>query len=220
MDIKQIITSNLPEGVELSAKTLDLIAKDLNAAVGAETIPKTTYAKQAEKVVSLESRVSELESGAADADTYKTKISELETKIKDMDTSHKEAVASKQKEFDDYKVNVDAERTTATKKAALERLLLESGANAKYVKKIAGDFKLEELELDGENIKDFETALAGVKPSWADMFGVVTTKGADVSEPPASDGGKTFTRAEIEKMSPAEINKNWAQVSATLNSKT
>jgi len=108
-----------------------------------------------------------------------------------------------------------AEKVTAEKSALLENTLLEAGANAKYVKKIAGDFKLEEIEIADGKIKDFDKKLEAVKPAWSEMFGQVTKTGASVATPP--QGSQTvYTMDDIKKMSQKEINENWDNIKTVI----
>ena len=79
MDILSIIRENLPDGVEVGDKNLNIIAKEVKQAIGEEFIPKTAYSKQSEKVLNLESKLSEMSVVSTDIEAYKNRIKELES---------------------------------------------------------------------------------------------------------------------------------------------
>ena len=64
---------------------------------------------------------------------------------------------------------------------------------------------------------DFFTALS--RSDKTDDFDLTSSvQGATTATPPVSGAPKSFSRDEIRKMSPDEINKNWDAIKSSLNS--
>lgn len=187
MDIKEIIKSNLPDGVEIGEKTLNLIAKELKSAQGDEFIPKTQYAKKTERIDELEGQISDLQGKSTDADTYKQKFEDLKTKY---DTD----IAAEQTKLNEFKSAAETQKTIDEKKSLLRSQLSADGANPKLVDLLEMKFDIEKIELhgDGDNkkIKDWDTISKPVKEQYADIFGTTTIQGAIVAAPPVGDGTK------------------------------
>lgn len=137
-------------------------------------------------------------SNSGDGVDWKSKCKELEKAQKAheaaIDAKDKE-IEEKDKEISDIKAEVESEKTTAAKTTALETALLAAGANAKYVKKIMKDVDVSKLEMDGTAIKDVDKVIDGVKTDWADMFGKLEQKAADVANPPKTENGKKDVNA-------------------------
>ena len=64
-------------------------------------------------------------------------------------------------------------------------------------------------------IKDESKYVDSVKTEWADFIVSTNTKGADTATPP-TNSKKSFSREDIDKMSPDEINKNWETIKNSL----
>ena len=76
--------------------------------------------------------------------------------------------------------------------------------------------------MEGEStprIKEADTLTESVKTEWADFITTTSKKGADTANPPENDQTKTYTRADIQKMTAAEINQNWDAIKASLKPK-
>ena len=77
---------------------------------------------------------------------------------------------------------------------------------------------LECVELDDKGaIKDVDGLNAAIKKDYSDFIATSEDKPLPKNDPP-SGGGQTFTRADIEKMSVEEINKNWDAINKQLPS--
>lgn len=124
-----------------------------------------------------------------------------------------------QAEFDQYKAGVEQERTRAKKGAALNTLLEKAGIARPAVRElIRKGYDLDKLELleDG-SAKDADTLVNAIRTDYADFVGEVRTDGTPKLDPPSGQN-KSYTREEISRMSPAEINKNWDAVQQSLAS--
>lgn len=90
-------------------------------------------------------------------------------------------------EFADYKAQVESEKTAAVKREAVKAALIESGANEKYIAKMMKDVNLDEIALDKDGKLDKAKELVEtVKTDWADFFGTVGEKPANIGNPPAN----------------------------------
>lgn len=180
MDIKAIITSNLPDGVEITDAQIGSIAKAIQAEQGKEFVPKDDYRKKVERIDELETQVKESGSSAADADAYKQQVKDLKAEIKRIQTSH------------------EAEKLIDSKRKALHKQLQAEGANPKLVDLLESKFNLDNLDLDGDTIKDWETHATPVKEQYSELFGKVQTQGVDVPTPPTAIGnaGKSTSPAQ------------------------
>lgn len=122
------------------------------------------------------------------------------------------------KAFDDYKEAQTAKETRAAKETAYRDLLKASGVSEKRIDTVmrASGPIIDGLELaeDGK-AKDADKLTEGIKDEWADFIPTTTTQGAPTANPPATNT-KLYTREEIRKMTPAEINANFEAIKASL----
>lgn len=160
----------------------------------------------------------DLAKAKADAD----KLPEVQKELDDLkakgDDGWKDKYDTVKKEFDTYKNAQDAKETKAAKEKAV-RAYFEGknieGANLNLAMRSCGA-EMEALELDGDKIKDtaaLDSLLAG------DLAGLVTTTsttGAQTTKPPTNNAAKTYTRDEIRKMTPEQINQNFDAIKASL----
>lgn len=169
MDIKSIIQSNLPEGVEISEAQIGAIAKAIQAEQGKEFVPREDYRKKVERIDELETQAKETGTAAADADAYKQQVKELKAEIKRVQSAH------------------EAEKLIDAKRRALNKQLQAEGANPKLIDLLEAKFNLDALELDGDNIKDWETHATPIKEQYSEVFGTVQKQGVDVANPPMNN---------------------------------
>lgn len=123
-------------------------------------------------------------------------------------------------EFDQYKADVEAKNVQAAKTEAYKAILREAGIDNKridtIVKVSADAIGSVELDDDGKakNAKEISKA---VETEWADFKVTVGKQGAKTPTPP-STSTKAFSREDIRKMSPKEINDNWESIKDSLSS--
>lgn len=117
-----------------------------------------------------------------------------------------------QKEFDDYKNSIAAEKTVARKKEAYRKLLKDTGVSEKRIEAVlkVSDFESLELSEDGK-FTDSEKLAENIKTEWADFITTQKEEGAKVPTPPAGNSkGSPLTREEIVKIKDtAERQKAW-----------
>lgn len=137
----------------------------------------------------------------ADVERYKADAEKLPAVQKELDEikgkgddGYKEKYEAEHKAFEDYKTSVAAEKATAAKEKALETALKKVGIADKRLQSVArlckGDGLLDKLELDEKGaIKDSAKLETSLKEYYSDYIVTTSTKGANTSNPPASNGG-------------------------------
>lgn len=134
--------------------------------------------------------------------------------------SYKVKYEAIKEEFDEYKKAQTHKESHAAKETAYRALLKAAGVSEKRIDAVLKVSDVDGVELDEKGqIKDADKLTESVKTEWADFIVTTATKGADTPNPPANNVAKTYTRDDIKKMSPAEINKNWDAIKASLNQK-
>lgn len=133
-----------------------------------------------------------------DVQKYKGDAEKLPGILKELDDLKKAGNASDvQAAFDAYKQQVESEKSTAAKTAAVRSALKAAGVNRdEFADLLMGKVDLSKVEMDGDKLKDVDGLINPLKGSYAGCFGTVTDKGTPPANPPAG-GGKGMTKAEI-----------------------
>lgn len=155
-------------------------------------------------------------------DDWKGKAATIENLTRERDEAVEKLskagdVATVQKAFDDYKAGVEREKTNAQKSAALAAAFEQAGVKREAFRKaMLKGWDMDAVELDENGaIKDMDGLNATVKKDYADFIATTEDNPVPPNNPPAG-GGQKFTVADIKKMSPEEINKNWEAISKAL----
>lgn len=160
-----------------------------------------TYKADAEKLPSVQKELDDLKS-AGDGG--------WEEKAKDFEKKYNDLVAeNKNKE------------TKAAKESAAKAFFESKGitGNSLEIAMRGSSAEIAALDLDGEKIKDSSALDALVNGTFKALVSTTTTKGANIPNPPVTTPNKAYSADDIRKMSPAEINKNWDSIKASLNGK-
>lgn len=133
-----------------------------------------------------------------DVQKYKGDAEKLPGILKELDDLKKAGNASDvQAAFDAYKQQVESEKSTAAKTAAVRSALKAAGVNREeFADLLMGKVDLSKVEMDGDKLKDADGLINPLKGSYAGCFGTVTDKGTPPANPPAG-GGKGMTREDI-----------------------
>lgn len=119
-------------------------------------------------------------------------------------------------EYDNYKSDISAKETTRAKQAAYREVLKAAGVSDKRIDSIVRVSDIDSVELDESGkIKGADKLTESIKNEWADFIVSTNTKGADTATPPTTSK-KSFSREDIDKMTPDEINKNWETIKNSL----
>jgi len=162
MDIKQIITDNLPEGVVITDKSFNAIVKDINKAVGTEYVPKEWLSKKADE---WDAEKRELKDKIAQQSDYDSLKSKLETEI----AAHKAT-------RDDHA----AEKNTAETLSLLTDALKNKNANPKAINLLLKAIDMSKVEKDNSTIKNIDDVLKPVIDQYGDFFGKTETRGVNI----------------------------------------
>lgn len=190
MNLKDILKQY---GVE---ERVSEIESAITSQLHTEYVPKTQYNKKVNALDKLQEKVDDLEARQS-KDEYKTKFEDLE------------------KEFNDYKQNIELEKTNSSKTNALVGALKETGFDESIIDLLKKDFDLSKIEVEDNKIKGWEEI---VKPYTEKYKGFINTQTIEGNQgaKPISNPVETFTREQINSMSSSEINANWDKVSKSL----
>ena len=137
-------------------------------------------------------------------DTFKEKAGQYDDVKKELDglkANHTDDWKDKhdkvKKEFDDYKNGIESEKTLASKKNAVKSIIENAGIkDPAIVELIMLKTKYDDIELDGDKVKNAETLTNTFKTDYAAYVEKDSKDGAKVDNPPANTGGK-MTKKEI-----------------------
>lgn len=161
-------------------------------------------------------------------DQYKADAEKLPEIQKQLDTAnHQLESAGKdswkvkydalKEDFDAYKADQTAKETRSAKEKAYTELLKSAGIPDKRIAAVLKVSDLDSLELeDNGSVKDSEKITESIKTEWADFIPTTTQVGPTTPNPPENNPAKTYTRDDIRKMTPAEINQNFDAIKASL----
>lgn len=161
----------------------------------------------------------ELDSAKAEiakAKAVETELNALKDEMKSKD-SYKEKYDSLKEEFANYKAGIDTEKKEAAKLDAYKAILKESGISEKRIESVLrlakADGFIDELEFDGENVKDLAKIKETIKKTYGDYIEKKSQEGADVPNPPAHDNPNTFKDMTLaDKMAYANANPSAPEV--------
>ena len=137
------------------------------------------------------------------------------------DGGYKEKFEKEHSDFENFKKTIEEKETKAAKESAAKAFFESKGitGNSLEIAMRGSSAEIAALDLDGEKIKDPSALDALVNGTFKALVSTTTTKGANIPNPPATTPNKAYSADDIRKMSPAEINKNWDSIKASLNGK-
>lgn len=137
-----------------------------------------------EQVKSLKAEVSKLQDDA-------------ESSKETSDSEWKAKYEEEHSNFEAFKVEQTKNAEHNAKRSAYADVLRKVGVSDKRISQILAVAKVDELKLDKDgNVDGIDNLEKNIKEEWSEFIPHTTTKGADVSTPPASNG-KTMTREQI-----------------------
>lgn len=167
-DIKKILRD---AGVE--SGLVDTLADTIKAEIPKEFVSKTQYSKKVNQIDELNGTIADLEAKVSNptTDEFKGKYETLE------------------KEFNDFKNNIELEKTTNIKTSLLEKKLKGEGVNDKLVKLLMKEFDLNNLEVENDDFKGWADIVQPVRENYSDFFSKVEESGATPIMPPTLGSG-------------------------------
>ena len=160
--------------------------------------------------------------------TYKADAEKLPSVQKELDDlkaagdgGFKEKFEKEHSDFENFKKTIQEKETKAAKESAAKAFFESKGitGNSLEIAMRGSSAEIAALDLDGEKIKDSSALDALVNGTFKALVSTTTTKGANIPNPPVTTPNKAYSADDIRKMSPAEINKNWDSIKASLNGK-
>lgn len=167
------LTRKFLSAMGIEADKIDEIIAAHTETVNALKEQRDMYKADSDKLPDIQKELDDLKKASSKGDSWKVKYEALK------------------EDFDDYKAKETEKETRAKKQAAVEDLLKKIGVSEKRIKSVLKVTDLDELELDGDNLKDSETLKTSLEEEWSDFIEKENSQGANTSTPPAGNG-KTF----------------------------
>ena len=195
------LTRKLLKGMGLTDEQVDSIIEMHSETVDGLKEQVKTYKADAEKLPNVQKELDDLKAAG--------------------DGGFKEKFEKEHSDFENFKKTIQEKETKAAKESAAKAFFESKGitGNSLEIAMRGSSAEIAALDLDGEKIKDSSALDALVNGTFKALVSTTTTKGANIPNPPVTTPNKAYSADDIRKMSPAEINKNWDSIKASLNGK-
>ena len=195
------VTRKLLKGMGLTDEQVDTIIEAHTDTVDGLKEQVKTYKADAEKLPNVQKELDDLKAAG--------------------DGGFKEKFEKEHSDFENFKKTIQEKETKAAKESAAKAFFESKGitGNSLEIAMRGSSAEIAALDLDGEKIKDSSALDALVNGTFKALVSTTTTKGANIPNPPITTPNKAYSADDIRKMSPAEINKNWDSIKASLNGK-
>lgn len=149
----------------------------------------------------IEAHTETTESLKAERDKYKEsaeKVSDLQSQLEKAneqikaagDDGYKAKYEAIKEEFEGFKKDIETQKTEKMKSEAYKQLLKDAGVSEKRIATVLKVSDLSAIEIDKEGkIKDADKLTDSIKTEWSDFIQTQEQQGADVPNPPSSNGG-------------------------------
>lgn len=180
IDFEALITKHAGEDGNIPAANIAKIVSAISSAVGREFVPKDRYNAKLDEITQLEQDKAAAEDSATKAGKYEERY-------------NKEHEA-----FEKYKSDVEAKAALDAVKEAYKGLLSEASIDPKRHATIMRATAFDSMKLDKDGkLENVDKLKADIEKDWADFKVTTTTKGAQVENPPASNGKAKRSKDEI-----------------------
>ena len=195
------LTRKLLKGMGLTDEQVDTIIEAHTDTVDGLKEQVKTYKADAEKLPNVQKELDDLKAAG--------------------DGGFKEKFEKEHSDFENFKKTIQEKETKAAKESAAKAFFESKGitGNSLEIAMRGSSAEIAALDLDGEKIKDSSALDALVNGTFKALVSTTTTNGANIPNPPITTPNKAYSADDIRKMSPAEINKNWDSIKASLNGK-
>lgn len=241
--IDAIIDGHVETVNGLKGKTEELQAEldKYKGAVSERDKFKESLDKANEKIKALENKYSNQDDIISERDQFKNEVDTLKAEIEKFTTerdasdnelkSLREQVATfenekatltenankVQQEFDAFKAQIETEKTNAVKRDAVRTALRANGvARAEFQDLIINALDLNGINVDDKGIENVDALIESTKTKYPGCFSTVEEIGTSPVEPPSGNPPRPLTIADVKKMTPEQINANWAEVQKAL----
>lgn len=113
---------------------------------------------------------------------------------------------AKEKEFADYKAQVEAEKAEQQKRGLYRDLLEKAGIDSKRIGSVLKVSDLTKVTVKDGAIENADDLVKDIQKDWADFIPKITTEGATVAKPPVT-GSNAVTKEQFAKMSLRQRNE-------------
>lgn len=167
MNIKQILKN---EGIE--DEKVNSLAEILGIKIAEEFVKKDQYGKKIQQIDALQEKINDMEAQLSNTN----------------DNEYKDKYEALVSEFDQYKADIQNKETRANKSNLLNAKLKESGVtNPKLINLLSKEFDLDKIEIEDNNIKNWDNILNPVKENYSDFFETTGISGAEPNNPPQNN---------------------------------
>lgn len=126
-----------------------------------------------------------------------TKAQEELEQLKSGENPYKQKYEDTLTELNTFKSEVEKEKVLNTKKSAFIKVLKEIPIADTAIDGIVRVTNFDEMELDGENLKDVDKVKADTETQWNGFKVTSTVEGATTPTPPTNTGGSFKSKDEI-----------------------
>lgn len=178
------LTRKMLQAMDISDEKIEQIIAAHKDTISGLTDERDKLIEERDKLKTEATRLANVEKDLLKAQAKLDNAAESAQKLTDL-----------QKQFDEYKADIDAKAKAATKTAAYKALLREAGISEKRIEAVLKVSDISKIELDADgNIKDAKTVVDGIKSEWADFIVTEGKQGAQTPTPPANDGGVDYDK--------------------------
>ena len=188
---------------------MSLTRKDLNEIGVPEEFHSQIIAKHRDTVDEIKDERDKYKAAADKIPALEAERDSWKTKAEDG------TAAARIEELEKQVHGYETEKLNGVKRAALTALLKKIGIDKRGFPRVLAATDLGTIEMDGEAIRDADKLAESLKTEWSDL---ITEPGVTEKPPqtPPQDKIVMYTPDDIRKMSPAEINKNFDAIKASL----
>lgn len=174
------LTRKFLSALGIEADKVDEIITAHTEVTDALKADRDKYKADAEKLPAVQKELDELKTAQTGEDPYQKKYEEL------------------QKEFNDYKADIEAKNTTAKKEQAFRAILKEIGVSDKVIENVIKVSDVSKIEFDDKGeVKGADDLKKSLSTEWAGFISTKKAEGANSANPPANDGKSTMTKEQI-----------------------
>lgn len=156
----------------------------------------------------LDGHVATIEALKEERDSLKKEIEQNKADLAEYEKLKKASgdIDALQKEYDDYKANVEAEKERTKKENAYREILKDVGIPERHFPKILKYSDVNGIEFDEEgNVKGADEIRKNIEAEWSDHIEKKTIEGVKTPNPPSNGGNKTtMTKEQIRAIPDAQ----------------
>ena len=161
-----------------------------------------------EQVTVLEEDVKKYKADAEKLPAVQKELDELKTTSESNATKSAGDYKKLKEEFDKYKTEQEQKETRTAKEKVYRELLTDMKVSEKGIAQILKWQGVDGIELDENGkLKDAKAIRDAVKADWGDYITTTETKGAQVTNPPGSDGARLTKKQILDIKDTAERQK-------------